>query len=131
MNDFVEELLGGVIRLNLLPADGPGSTAGFILGLLSNGLILLLTVVIIVAIVYAALAGLKYIRSQGETEKVEEAQNAIRSVFIGIAVVFVGIIGVVLIAGVFANPGADQVQTAICTFAEPTTDTEDCVDGIN
>lgn len=132
MDKFIDDILGGVVRLNIIPGDGePGSTAGFILNLLSNGLILLLTAIIIVAIVFSALAGFKYISSQGDAEKVEEAQNSIKNVFIGVLAVFIGIIAVVLISCVFTNPGADQIRQAICTFVEPTTAVKDCVEGIN
>lgn len=129
MLEFLRELLGGVVKLNFIPTGTPGTTTKFLINLLTNGLILLFTGIIIVAIVYAALAGLKYIRSQGESEKVEEAQNALRSVFIGVASVFIGIIGVVVISGIFTNQGAVEVRRALCTFAEPTTPSGQCVAG--
>lgn len=129
MDNFLQDILGGIIKVNLIPSGPAGTTTRFVLNLLTNGLILLFTGIIIVAIVYSALAGLKYIRSQGEAEKIEEAQNALKAVFIGVAAVFVGIIGVILISGIFVNQGATEVRRAICSFIEPNVSVNSCVAG--
>ncbi len=131
MQGFIREILTGIINLDVIPTGPPGTTTRFFLNLLTNGLILLFVSIILIAIVYAALAGLKYIRSQGETEKVEEAQNALKSIFIGVASVFVGVIVVALIAGIFTDQSSLQVRESLCVFLEPTTPTAACVAGSN
>lgn len=119
MTGFVQDLLQGLVNFNVIPNDPtPGARTNLIIGILSNGLTLLFVAIIILAIVYAALAGLKYIRSQGEQSKVEEANRALKAVFTGVLVVFLGIIGVILITGVFTNTSSEQVRRAICSFAE-------------
>jgi succinate dehydrogenase hydrophobic anchor subunit len=128
-DNFFGNILQGVISIDIIPGENPGDRVNLIIQLLSNSLILFLTLIIIVAIVYAALAGLKYIRSQGEADKVEEAQNSIKYVFIGILTVFLGIIVVVLLTGIFVNPGSEQVRQSLCLFFEPDVDREACVEG--
>jgi succinate dehydrogenase/fumarate reductase cytochrome b subunit len=125
-NNFITDLVGRVIKLSSIPSGPPGTTTKFVLNILTNGMILLFTAVIIIAIVYSVLAGLKYIRSQGEADKVEEAQNALKAVFIGVITVFVGVIVVVIVSGIFSNQGADQVRAALCTFIEPTVSATEC-----
>ncbi len=129
MSEFVRELVDGVVRLSIVPTGGAGTTVTFILSVLRNGLILLFAGIIIIAIFYTAAAGLKYIRSEGESEKIEEAQNSLRSVFIGILATFLGVIGVFIMTGVFSNQGADQVRESLCVFLEPNVPTIDCVAG--
>jgi hypothetical protein len=129
MNSFPLTILNGVIKTDLIPNGPPGTVTKYILTLLSNGLILFFSVIILIAIFQAALAGLKYITSQGEAEKVEEAQNALKSVFIGLLAVFVGVIVVVILGGVFLDTTPEILRRSMCTFFEPATDTEKCVAG--
>lgn len=88
--------------------------AQLILSLVFIGIILLSVVIIVQA-------GIKYIQSQGNEGQIKEAQKAIKSVFIGIGVLFVGIIGIVLVllffnGQGFLNPvGNDQTS---CFFDE-------------
>ncbi len=127
MRDFFQEILGGVINLGIIP-EGPGQPTKFIVDLVTNALMLLFVGIILVAIFYSAMAGLKYIRSQGEQEEVEQAQESIKSVLIGIAAVFVGVIAVLLISGIFANPGSDAIRESLCTFLEPNTPIKTCIE---
>ncbi len=94
------ELLGlGFVN----PASGEASTnAQLIISLIRNGIILLFTGVIIIAIVYSALSGFKFIQSNGASEKVEEAKEAIKYTLIGVGVAFIGVVGVVLISSIFS-----------------------------
>ncbi len=130
MNEFMRELFDGVLRLDFIPTGEPGTTTNFVIGSIRNLLILVFSGVIILAIIYIVVAGLKYIRSQGETDKIEEAQEAIKSVFIGILAVFIGIIGVVVLSGIFTNPAASEVRRAMCSFIEPT-EVEKCVKNVD
>lgn len=129
MAEFLKEIVDGVIRLNIIPQGGPGTTVLFIINVTRNALILLFAVIILVAIFYTASAGLKYIRSEGESDKIEEAQNALRAVFIGILATFIGVIGVFVITGIFSNQGADQIRESLCTFLEPNVPAVECVGG--
>ncbi|RMD77221.1 hypothetical protein D6810_01530 [Candidatus Dojkabacteria bacterium] len=62
-----------------------------------------------VAIYVIVKAALKYIRSEGEKESVEQARAAIKTVFAGIAALFVGIVGLVLVIAFFNASGALNV----------------------
>jgi len=69
--------------------------------LLSSILTIVFIVVFIVAIVYTFMAAIKYIRSEGNEQKVEEAKNAVKAVLFGVGAMFVAILGVVLISAFF------------------------------
>jgi hypothetical protein len=62
--------------------------------------------IIVVAVYIIIKAAVKYIRSEGDETKIGEAQKAIKNVFLGIAALFVGIIGIVLIIAIFNAGGA-------------------------
>lgn len=89
--------------------------AQLILSLVFIGIILLSVIIIIQA-------GIKYIQSQGNEGQIKEAQKAIKSVFIGIGVLFVGIIGIVLVllffnGQGFLNPAGNDANEG-CFFDE-------------
>lgn len=67
----------------------------FILGILFVGIVVLAVFIIISA-------GIKYIQSQGDESKIEEANKAIKNVFIGIAILIIGVVGV-FVALIFFN----------------------------
>ena len=72
-----------------------------------NLIVSLIFVAIIIFSIYVIIrAAIKYIRSEGDPAKIEEAQKAIKSVFIGIAALFVGLIGIVIIIAFFGAGGA-------------------------
>lgn len=132
MKGFWETFLGDYINLSLVPTGPAGTTVNYVLDLITNGLVLLFVGVILIAIVYAAMAGIKFIRSQGEADKVDEAQNAIKNVLIGVASVFLGVIGVIVITGVFTDDREPQaLRRSLCMFLEPASDREDCVNNSN
>jgi quinol-cytochrome oxidoreductase complex cytochrome b subunit len=54
-----------------------------------------------VAIFYIIKSSIKYIRSEGDEGKVQESQKAIKAVFMGVAALMVGIIGLVVILALF------------------------------
>jgi len=117
---FISDILTGVLKSTVIPSNSvPGASTKFVIGALTNALILLFVFVIIAAIIFAILAGFKYIQSQGDAEKVKEAQEALKSVLIGVATVFLGVIGVVIISGIFTSSNTDTVRRAFCTFLEP------------
>lgn len=66
---------------------------------------LIFIAIIIIAVYVIVKAAIKYIRSEGDESKVQEAQKAIKTVFIGIAALFIGILGVVLVLAFFQVAG--------------------------
>lgn len=69
--------------------------------------IMLISVFIIVR------AGLKYIQSQGDPDKIKDATKAIQSVFVGIGVLVVGIVGLLLVLAFFNITGVSEAQCTI------------------
>jgi hypothetical protein len=94
------------------------SRVAFVLSLLRSILVLFFAVIVLVAIFYAGQAGLKYIQSKGEEGEVKTAQEALKNIFIGLLVAFVGVILVVLVANVFLGA---EVETALTCLLEPET----------
>lgn len=82
------------------------SRANILLSVLFVGIILLSVVIIVQA-------GVKYIQSQGDDKQIGEAQKAIKTVFIGIGVLFVGIAGLVLVLAFFGGLGLLGTDTSI------------------
>lgn len=64
---------------------------------------LIFVLIITVAVFIIVKAGVKYIQSQGNAEMIGEAQNAMRNVFIGIAMLFIGIVGIILVLAFFGG----------------------------
>jgi len=70
--------------------------------------------IILISVFIILRAGIKYIQSQGDPGKIADAQKSIQSVFVGFAVLFVGIIGLVLILAFFNITGLTDTTT--CTI---------------
>ncbi len=64
-------------------------------------IILLFVVVFIVAIVYSALAAIKFISSQGDASKLEESKGAVKAILMGFAAMLISIIGIFFIVWLF------------------------------
>jgi hypothetical protein len=96
------ELLGLGFGENI--TDGTTATsAQVIVSVIRNGLVIFFAIIVIAAIIYAAYSGLKFIRSQGASDKVEEATEAIKYTLIGLGVAFIGVIAVIIVSGIFAD----------------------------
>jgi hypothetical protein len=93
----------------LLGEEGAG-TGEFVSSRLQMVLLLGLGAIVLVAVVFSALSAFKYISSQGDPGKIEEAGKAVQAIFLGIAVLFVAIVGIVL---VFVFFGADIFTSAV------------------
>lgn len=101
----------------------PGGAREFLSGRLQLILSLVFVAIILISVVIIIQNGLKYIQSQGDAKKIEDATKAIKTVFIGIGVLFVGIAGLVLVLFVFngtglltpTDPGGDKNNPA-CTI---------------
>lgn len=110
---------------NLMGRDGSG-TAGFITGRVRTGLFIALGILILVAVVYALLAAFKYIQSQGDAGKIEDAQKAIKAIFMGIAAMMIGIVGIVLVFVFFSASQPDTRLYQTCLSAPNSVGCEDC-----
>lgn len=64
-------------------------------------IIVLFVVVFIIAIVYSALAAIKFISSQGEASKLEESKGAVKAILMGFAAMLISIIGIFFIVWLF------------------------------
>lgn len=79
--------------------------------LVQFGLSLVFVGIIAFAIFIIIKAALKYIRSEGNEEEVQEAQKAIKNVFVGIGALIVGVIGLVIILGIFNSGTVNPLDT--------------------
>lgn len=80
------------------------------------GLTILFVIVFIVAIVYSALAAIKFMTSQGDSGKLEESKGAVKAILMGFAAMIIAIIGIFVILyvlGATSTPG--EVITPIPT----------------
>lgn len=115
---------------DLLGPQGTG-TAAFITSRVRVALFIALGLIIVVAVVYALVASFKYIQSQGDPGKIEEAQKAIKAIFFGIAAMMIAIVGVIL---VFVFFGASPVEPNLfqtCLSAPDSPGCDSCkVDGL-
>lgn len=98
---------------DLFGRDGTG-VASFARDRITLALTLALGLIILVAVVYSLIAAFKYIQSQGDPGKIEEAQKAIKAIFMGIAAMLIGIVGVVLVYVFFGASGGDASLYQTC-----------------
>ena len=101
---------------NLLGKEGAGA-AGFLTSRIQLALVIALGAVVLVAVVYAILAAFKYISSQGDAGKIEEAQKAIKAIFLGIAAMLIAIVGIVLVFVFFGAARPDPSLYQVCLSA--------------
>ncbi|MFW5702562.1 MAG: hypothetical protein ACOCXP_01195 [Candidatus Dojkabacteria bacterium] len=111
----------------LPPIEEPGDRVEYVFTLLTNGLVLLFAGVILLAIIYSLIAAARYIRSQGDSQKVDEAQAMLRYVLVGTFTLFLGVLMVLFIVGVFTDGRPEFLREAFCTFLEPDSDLGACI----
>lgn len=85
------------------------NTATTIGAWLRFGLSLIFIGIIIIAIVSIIKAAIEYIRSEGDEGKVQEASKSIKSVFIGIGALIVGLVGLAIVLTVIG--ASDSLDT--------------------
>lgn len=104
---------------NLLGLVGPGGVCAseYITSRVQFVLVLALGGIVLVAVVYALLAAFKYVRSEGESGKMEDAQKSIKAIFIGIAAMIIAVVGIVLVFAVFGAKPADPSLYQTCINA--------------
>lgn len=94
------------LGINAEDPTGSGQTATTLVRSWVNlGITLLFIGIILIAVFIIVRAAITYIQSQGDEGKIAEAQKAIKSVFIGIALLFVGIVGIILVLAFFNATG--------------------------
>lgn len=81
-------------------------SANQVKNLIQLGLSLVFVGIIVISIYIIIKAAVKYIRSEGDESKIQEAQKAIKSVFLGVGALFVGIIGIIIVLAFFQATGA-------------------------
>jgi heme/copper-type cytochrome/quinol oxidase subunit 2 len=118
------------VILKLLGIVGPGGICAstWIQSRVQFVMILALGGVVLVAVGYALMAAFKYISSQGESGKMEEAQKSIKAIFIGIAAMLIAIIGIVLVFAVFGASPSDPNLYQTCINAPQSKACADCRD---
>lgn len=87
-------------------AEGGEKAVSDVVAFTRLGLSLIFIGIILLAVYVIVKAAVKYIRSEGDDGKIQEAQKAIKQVFIGIGALFVGLIGLVIIIVFFNATGA-------------------------
>lgn len=82
-------------------ADAGAQAGTTVAGLIQLVISLIFIAIIGISIYVVIKSALKYIRSEGDETKIQESQKAIKSVFLGIAALFVGVIGIVIVLAIF------------------------------
>lgn len=100
----------------LLGSGGAGA-AGFVTSRVQLGLVIALGAVVLIAVVYAIIAAFKYIQSQGDSGKIEEAQKAIKAIFLGVGAMLIAIVGIVLVFVFFGATQPDPSLFQTCLSA--------------
>ena len=96
----------GCTLLNCGPAvDSPFWDFSSIGGLIRAGVASVFAIIIIFGIIMVIRAVLKIVRSEGDETKIQEGYSMVRGVYIGIAIIFLGLIGMVIVLAFF-NAGS-------------------------
>ncbi len=90
--DYIEDILK---KLGFL--SGSGDPQEYVQDRVKAGLTILFVVVFLVAIVYSALAAIKFISSQGDASKLEESKGAVKAILFGFAAMLLAIIGIFVV----------------------------------
>ena len=76
----------------------------------------LFVVVFVVAIIYSALAAIKFISSQGESGKLEESKAAVKAILMGFAAMLISIVGIFIIIWLFARGVTPETEPPVPTW---------------
>lgn len=123
--------------LDLFDMLGPygTGTASFITSRVRVALFIALGAIILVAVIYALIASFKYIQSQGDSGKIEDAQKAIKAIFMGIASMMIAIVGVILVFVFFGVSPVDPNLYQTCLSAPNSLGCDSCksegIEGVN
>ncbi|MFA6250684.1 MAG: hypothetical protein WC686_04265 [Candidatus Shapirobacteria bacterium] len=93
-------------------SDPVATTTSFIQIIIS----LLLTVGIIYILYHGILAGFKFVTSEGDSKKIEEAKNDLMNIFVGVVVMFSVFAFLKLIGSVFGIPNLENLTITLPTL---------------
>lgn len=122
--DLLPSQIGDIF--NLLGTDGVGAS-DFVTSRVQLGLVLALGIVVLIAVVYAILAAIKYIQSQGDAGQIEEAQKAIKAIFLGIGAMLLALVGIVLVFVFFGASRPDPSLYQVCLSAPNSAGCKACI----
>lgn len=86
---------------------------------------------VIASVVYSIIAAYKYITSQGDTGKIEEANKSIKAIFMGIAAMVVGIVGMVIVFTVVGASPTNPALFQVCINAPSSEGCKVCQDNMS
>ncbi len=86
---------------------------------------------VIASVIYSIIAAYKYITSQGDTGKIEEANKSIKAIFMGIAAMVVGIVGMVIVFTVVGARPTSPALFQVCINAPSSKGCKDCQDDLS
>lgn len=104
--DFLPDYINDILEKIGVGESGevtPATTEKYLTNRVKTGLTLLFVVVFIVAIIYSALAAIKFISSQGESGKLEESKGAVKAILLGFGAMLISIIGIFIILYVLGS----------------------------
>jgi hypothetical protein len=85
------------------PTPGEDDAQNFLVNRISIVVSMIFIGILVVGVFIIIRAGYKYISSQGNDQAIAQSQDSIKNVFIGIAMLFVGILGIVLVLSFFGG----------------------------
>ena len=115
---------------DLLSLLGPGGicSSEYISSRVQFVLVIALGGIVLVAVVYAMIAAFKYVSSQGEAGKMEDAQKSIKAIFIGIAAMIIAIVGIILVFAIFGAKPSEPSLYQTCVNAPTSNACQVCKD---
>ncbi len=96
-----------------------GDKGALINSTVTSAMTVMFIAVFVVAVFYTFMAAIKYIRSEGNEQKVEEAKNAVKAVLFGVAAMFIAIIGILLINAFFGGTNGLGLTQSINDVLKP------------
>ncbi|MCS7317182.1 MAG: hypothetical protein NZZ41_02515 [Candidatus Dojkabacteria bacterium] len=97
--------------INAVCSGDANAAVNEVAGLIRFLLSLIFLGIIISSVVVVVKASLTYIQSEGDNNKVAQAKKAIQNVFVGLAALFVGVIGIIVVLAFFGATGALNLST--------------------
>ena len=107
---FIPTWLQGIVE----QLDTPDRASAYVNDRLRLALTVLFVIVIIVAFIYSALAGIKLITSQGESGKMTEGKEAVKAILFGFGAMILAVAGIFVVFFLLGGaPGSIDVNNGI------------------
>lgn len=116
--------------LDLLNITGPGGICAtqYINSRVQLAFTIILGGIILISVVYIIMATYKYVTSKGEPGQIESANKSIKAVFMGIAAMVIGMIGIIVVyAVVGAKPTNPELYQTCVNFPQ-SKGCKDCIE---